>query len=138
MVVIAVPSNEEGGLSQMMSSRFGRCSSFTLVTVEAEEILAVKTVPNPGAREMGSAGIHAAQIIGNNNANILIAGLIGPNAAETLKPLNVKIFHAPDQNKQIKQVIEQYIQGELKEINGSNIDAQKGMNGQLGQAQTQK
>ena len=136
MVIIAVPSNEDGGLSQMMSSRFGRCSSFTLVTVEDGEIIAVKTVPNPGAREMGSAGIHAAQIIGNNDTDILIAGLIGPNAAETLKPLNIKILHASDQNKQVKQIIEQYIKGELKELKGSNVAAQQGMVGQGDQGQS--
>ena len=127
MVVIAVPSNGDGGLSEMINSRFGRCSSFTLVTVENREIIAVKTVPNPGAREMGSAGIHAAEIIGSNNSDIVIAGLIGPNAAKTLEPLNIKIFHAPDQNKTIKQIIEQYIKGELKELKGSNIEAQKGI-----------
>ena len=128
MVLIAVPSNGDGGLSEMMNSRFGRCPSFTLVTVENGEIIAVKTVPNPGARDMGSAGIHAAEIIGSNNTNVLIAGLIGPNAAKTLEPLNVKVFHAPDQNKTIKQIIEQYIQGELEELKGPNIGAQKGGN----------
>jgi predicted Fe-Mo cluster-binding NifX family protein len=126
MVLIAVPSNGDGGLNEMMNSRFGRCPSFTLVTVENGEIIAVKTVPNPGARDMGSAGIHAAEIIGSNNTNVLIAGLIGPNAAKTLEPLDVKVFHAPDQNKTIKQIIEQYIQGELEELKGPNIGAQKG------------
>jgi len=97
VVIIAVPSNGDGGLSEIMNPRFGRCSSFTLVTEENGEIVAVKTVPNLGAQEKGSAGIRAAQIIGNNNISILIVGFIGPNAAETLDPLNIKIFHAPDQ-----------------------------------------
>ena len=127
MVIIAVPSEGDGGLNEMMNARFGRCPSFTLVTVEGEEIIAVKTVPNPGVREMGSAGIHAAQIIGSNKSDVLIVGLIGPNAAKTLEPLGVKIYHAPDQNQPIKQIIEQYIQGELKELKGPNIGKQKGM-----------
>ncbi len=125
--MIAVPSNGNGGLSEKMNSRFGRCSSFTIVTVEDSNILAVKTVPNPGAQGKGSAGIHAAQVIGDNNASILIVGLIGPNAVDTLAPLNITIFHAPDQNKSIKQIIEQYIQRELKELKESNIGAQQGM-----------
>lgn len=132
MVIIAVPSNRDGGLNEKMSARFGRCSSFTLISVDDGEIIAVKTVPNPGARGMGSAGIHAAQIIGDNDANILIAGLLGPNAAETLEPLNIKIFHAPDQDKPVKQVVGQYLQGELKELKGSNIGAQQGMGNQGG------
>ena len=70
MVIIAVPSNGDGGLSEMMNPRFGRCSSFTLVTVENGEITAVTTVPNPGIREMGSAGIKAAQILGSYNSSI--------------------------------------------------------------------
>lgn len=127
MVLIAVPSNGDGGLNEKMSTRFGRCSSFTLVSVDKGEIVAVKTVPNPGARGMGSAGIHAAQIIGDNEADILIAGLLGPNAAETLQPLSIKIFHAPDQDKPVKQIIDQYLQGKLEELKGSNIGVQQGI-----------
>ena len=33
MEIIAVPSNGKGGLNEDMSPRFGRCSSFTFVSI---------------------------------------------------------------------------------------------------------
>ncbi len=130
MTIIAVPSTGDGGLNEKINPRFGRCPSFTLVTVEDNEIIAVKTLPNPGAREMGSAGIQAAQTLGENNANVLIAGLLGPNAVEILNSLDINIFHAPDQDITIKQIIEQFLQGKLKKIKEANIGAQKGIGAQ--------
>jgi len=132
VVIIAVPSLGNGGLNDNMSPRFGRCGSFTFVELANNEIKSVKAVPNHAANAMGGAGIQAAQIIGNNNANIVIAGFLGPNAANALTSLNLKILHVPNENISVQEVIKLYVEGNLKELTSSNVGSHHGMGGGMG------
>ncbi|MFX1390592.1 MAG: NifB/NifX family molybdenum-iron cluster-binding protein [Promethearchaeota archaeon] len=129
MSIIAVPSMGDGGLNDKMSPRFGRCTSFTFVEIENKEIKAVKTVPNPAANAMGGAGVQAAQIIGSNNADAIIVGFLGPNAAQGLNALNLKIYQSPDQSLTIKEVMNLYIEGKLEIITNANVTSHHGMGG---------
>jgi predicted Fe-Mo cluster-binding NifX family protein len=127
MVVIAVPSSGTGGLKEFVSARFGRCPSFTFITVENNEIKAVKTMPNAASDAMGGAGIHAAQVIANNEANELIVGFLGPNAAQSLNALNIKIYQAPNKQLTVKEVMDLYLKGDLQTITAANVGAHHGM-----------
>ena len=129
MSIIAIPSMGNGGLNDQMSARFGRCASFTFVEIENKEIKAVKTVPNPAANAMGGAGVQATQIIGNNGANAVIVGFLGPNAADGLKALDIHIYQAPNQSITIKEVMNLYLEGKLEIINNSNVASHHGMGG---------
>ena len=95
MVIVGIPSFGEGGLNEYVNPRFGRCDSFTFVTVENNEIKAVKSVPNHAAGAMGGAGIQAAQIVGNNGAQDVLVGFLGPNAAQGLNSLNLNLYKRP-------------------------------------------
>jgi len=128
MDILAVPSIGNGGLSETMSPRFGRCPSFTFITIEKKGIKAVKTVPNSAVGAMGGAGVQAAQLIGMNNANVIAVGMLGPNAAQALNALNIKIVQVPSQQLTVKEVVELYLNGELQEINGPNVGSHYGMN----------
>lgn len=66
MVIVGIPTFGDKGLNEVMNNRFGRCKSFTFVTIENNEIIEVKSVANDAQGAMGGAGIQAAQIIGNN------------------------------------------------------------------------
>jgi predicted Fe-Mo cluster-binding NifX family protein len=129
MTVIGIPSMGNGGINSAVSSRFGRCPSFTFVTVEDGEIQKVKTVPNSAAGAMGGAGIQAAQIIGNNGASEVIVGFLGPNAAQALGSLELKIYQLPNQQMTVKQAIDLYIKGDLNEISNANVGSHYGMGG---------
>jgi predicted Fe-Mo cluster-binding NifX family protein len=127
MTILAIPSMGNGGLSDMMSPRFGRCPSFTFVTIENNEIKAVKTVPNSAVNAMGGAGVQAAQTIGMNNAEAIAVGMLGPNAAQALGVLNIRILQVTNQSATIKEIAESFIKGELKEISGPNVGSHYGM-----------
>jgi predicted Fe-Mo cluster-binding NifX family protein len=127
MVIIAVPSSGSGGLNEIVSARFGRCASFTFITVENNEIKEVKSMPNPASDVMGGAGIHAAQVIANNNADGLIVGFLGPNAAQSLSALNIKIYQAPDKQLTVKEAMDLYLKGNLQTISSANVGAHYGM-----------
>lgn len=132
MVIVAVPSIASGGLNDRMSPRFGRCKSFTFVELNNNEIKSVKTILNTAMNAMGGAGIQATEIIGNNGANILIAGFLGPNAANALNALNLKIYNAPDEKMTIQEAIDLYIQGKLNEMTSANVGSHHGMGGGRG------
>ncbi len=127
MVIVAIPSIGKGGLNDEMCPRFGRCSSFTFVELDNKEIVAIKTIPNHAVNAMGGAGVQATQIIGNNGANIVIVGFLGPNAANGLRALNIKALHYQGENMLIKNVINQYLEGKLREITSPNVGSHHGM-----------
>ncbi|MFX1388366.1 MAG: NifB/NifX family molybdenum-iron cluster-binding protein [Promethearchaeota archaeon] len=132
MVIVAVPSFGNGGLNEIMNPRFGRCDSFTFVTIEDKSIKEVKAVVNVGSDSMGGAGIQAAQTVGNHGATDVIVGNLGPNAAQSLSALNLKIYQAPNESLTVKQIIELYIEGKLQQITTSNVAAHYGMGGGRG------
>lgn len=132
MVILAVPTFGKGGLNELLNPRFGRCESFTFVTIEKGNIKEVRTVSNAASGAMGGAGIQAAQIVGNNGAKELIAGFLGPNAARSLSALNIKIYQAPNQQMTVKQCVELYLQGKLIELDNANVGAHYGMGPGMG------
>ena len=67
---------------------------FTIVTIEKKEILEVQTIKNHAREGTGGVGIQAVQIIGNQNINEVVVDLLGPNAANSLNAVNIKIYHA--------------------------------------------
>jgi len=135
MMIVAVPSMGEGGLNDIVSAQFGRCNTFTFVTIDENRVNAVRTVPNLSASALGGAGVQAAQIIRNNGANNLLVGLLGPNAYKALNALNIEIFHIPQQGKTIKECIELYLKGTLKKFSNDNATAHFGMDSGLEERQ---
>ena len=118
---IAIPSNGGGGLTEKLSTKFARCESFTFIEIEDKEIKSVKTIPNSAINTMGSAGIEAARFIGMNNANTVIIRKLGKNAAKELAFLKIRMMEAPDDLSNVKDIIDSFIKGTLKEIYGANI-----------------
>ena len=129
MVIVGIPTFGNKGLNEVMNNRFGRCNSFTFVTIENNEIVEVKTVTNDAQGAMGGAGIQAAQIIGNNGATEVIVGNLGPNAANSLSALNLKIYQSLGGNLTVKELIDMRISGKLQVITSSNVVAHAGMGG---------
>jgi predicted Fe-Mo cluster-binding NifX family protein len=127
MVVIAVPSDGDGGLNALLNNRFGRCPSFTFVRVDANKISEVKAVSNSAIGQMGGAGIHAAQIIGDNAAEAVIVGFLGPNAVQSLNALKIKIYQAPNKSITVRDAINLYLQKKLSVLTNANVPAHQGM-----------
>ena len=70
---------------------FGRTPYFMLYDTDNNES---RFINNSAANSQGGAGIKAAQIIVDNNADVLITPRCGQNAAEVLMAANVKIYKA--------------------------------------------
>jgi predicted Fe-Mo cluster-binding NifX family protein len=126
VVVVVIPSSNEGGLNDMMDSRFGRCKAFTCITLKKKQIQEVKIVPNPARDEMGGAGILASQTVFNSGGNDVIVGFLGPNAINSLRSLNLKVYQAPSQNISVKEALNLYLNGELSLLEVANVNRHHG------------
>ena len=114
MEIIAIPSHRKGGLNEIVHPKFGRCDSFTFITLNNNEITQVKVIENSAAEETRSRGTLAAKIVRNNGAEKLIVKKLGPNASVALNSLKVKTYQAPDGSILVKDLLALYLKGKLK------------------------
>jgi len=114
MEIIAIPSHRKGGLNEIFHAKFGRCDSFTFITVDNNAITQVRVIENSAADGTRSSGTLAAKIIKNNNAEKLIVSKLGPNASMALNSLKIKTFHAPVGKILVKDLVDLYLKGKIK------------------------
>ena len=97
-------------LDAPVDPRFGRCPYFLIVDLETMQF---ESIPNMASGAVRGAGIQAAQIIAGKGVKVLITGNIGPNAFQALSAAGVQII--TDAYGTVREVIEKYRRGELKE-----------------------
>jgi len=85
-------ATDKGGLDDSVFPIFGRCTTFTIVEVEGEEIKDTQVVPNQFMDARGGAGIQTSQLLAGRGVDVVIAGNFGPNAFDVLKQAGVKVI----------------------------------------------
>lgn len=106
-------------LDSPMSPRFGRCPYFLVVDVETQKVEAVE---NKSAGAVRGAGVAAAQIISDQDCEVIITGNVGPNAFYALNAAGIKIFtclagrQAGAFGKSCKEALKNYNDGKLSEV----------------------
>jgi predicted Fe-Mo cluster-binding NifX family protein len=103
-------------LDAQVDLRFGRCQYFVFVDPETMEF---EVFENEGLMASGGAGVQAAQMVAQKGASILITGNLGPNAASALSASGIKTYLAAGGT--VKEVIEDYKAGSLREASGSTV-----------------
>lgn len=73
----------------------------------------------------GGAGVQAAQQIAQKGASILITGNIGPNAASALSASGIKVYLVSGGT--IRETVEAYKSGSLREASGASVPSHFGM-----------
>jgi predicted Fe-Mo cluster-binding NifX family protein len=109
-------------LDANVDQRFGRCKYFLIVDTESMEF---EVLSNENAMASGGAGIQAAQTIAKTGAEVVVTGNVGPNAFQTLSAAGMKIFTGASGT--IKESIEKYKKGELKETEVASVGSHSGM-----------
>jgi predicted Fe-Mo cluster-binding NifX family protein len=84
-----------------------------------------KSISNESAMSSGGAGIQAAQTVAKAGAKAVLTGNMGPNAFQTLSAAEIKVFTGA--NGTIKEAVEQYKKGELKETESASVNSHFGM-----------
>ena len=111
-------------LDAVVDQRFGRCQYFLIVD---SDTMKLKAISNESTLASGGAGIQAAQIVTKEGVNSVITGNIGPNAFSILQAAGIKVYIGAEGT--VKDVIDQYKQGKLKETGGPNAESHAGIGG---------
>jgi predicted Fe-Mo cluster-binding NifX family protein len=109
-------------LDVQIDPRFGRCPYFIIVDSETMQF---EAVPNVASGAMGGAGIQAAQTIASKGVKVLITGNVGPNAFQALSAAGIKIVTGAFGT--VRDVVEKYKRGELKETGAPTVGGHFGM-----------
>jgi len=110
---IAVSSSGES-LDSPVDPRFGRCPFFIIVELDGKDIKDTRAVKNTAMMQGGGAGITAAELVGNQGADAIIAFNYGPRAFGVLSELGIEMYQGVQGT--VKENIEQYVQGKLEKI----------------------
>lgn len=111
------------GLDSPIDPRFGRCAYFIIVDTDD---MRFEVFDNESISLGGGAGIQSAQFVASKGVNVVITGHVGPNALNTLSAGGVEIIAV--QKGTVRDAIEDYKNGLLKDTNQANISYQYGMN----------
>lgn len=107
---VAVATEGTYGLDDIVSPMFGRCPTFTIVTIEGNNIKDVKVIQNQAAFEGQGAGIVAVQTLANEGVNVVLAGKFGPHASQSLMQFGIQIIMVPPAIH-VRDAINSYIFG---------------------------
>ncbi|NPA77099.1 MAG: dinitrogenase iron-molybdenum cofactor [Candidatus Diapherotrites archaeon] len=80
------------GLNAAFVPVFGRSPYFVIVELDGGSVREVKSIPNPAAQAVRSAGIMAAQALIGEGVNAVISGSVGPNAHMVLSQAGIAMY----------------------------------------------
>jgi len=92
---VAVATEGPGGLDDIVSARFGRCPTFTVLTIENGNIKDVRVIQNQAAFAPQGAGISSIQLLANEGVRFIIAGNFGPNVSQVAAQLGIQMIPVP-------------------------------------------
>jgi predicted Fe-Mo cluster-binding NifX family protein len=118
-ICVSAASNS---LDSPIDPRFGRCPY--LVIVDSDN-MQFEVIQNMASGATGGAGIQAAQTIASKGAEVLITGNVGPNAFQALSAASIKIVTGASGT--IREVVEKYTRGELRETGAPTVGGHFGM-----------
>lgn len=108
--IIAVPSLDNRGLEAGISSHFGHCDLYTLITVEDNKVTETKTIPN---LPHGQGGCLApVQYLKDNNVDILIASGMGMRPLMHFNDVEIDVFHCGE-SQNVKDAINLFLNNGL-------------------------
>ena len=111
-------------LDAAVDPRFGRCAYFIVMDTETGTFEALE---NAAAGAAGGAGIQAGQRVADAGAEAVLTGNVGPNAFRTLSGLGLKVYTGVTGT--VKEAIDQFKAGTMKETATSTVGAHFGMGG---------
>ncbi len=115
-------SASSDSLDANVDPRFGRCPYFVIVDSETMEFSAIL---NDSTNAAHGAGIQAAQTVVNMGVKVVITGNVGPNAFNVLSATGIKIVTGVSGS--IRDAVEKYKSGQLKETGNPTVGGHFGM-----------
>jgi len=111
-------------LDSEVDAKFGRCNYFLIVEIEENKIKDFKSIENISKAQMGGAGITAGEIVAKQKVDAIITVNLGPRAFSVFEQFGIKVYQG---NGNVRKVIQDFLDGKLKELGDSNGPQHKGL-----------
>jgi len=108
--VVALPSNQPGGLEAGLGAHFGHCEVYTLVTLGDGEIKEVKTIPNVPHQQGGCMA--PVMYLAQNGVKVLIAGGMGMRPLMGFNQVGIDVYYGGD-TQTVGQAVNFLTEGKL-------------------------
>lgn len=120
-------STDGRSLGSQVSPVFGRCPYFLIVDIVDGEIEDSDVLENSAMNQSSGAGTAASQLIGEEGADLVISGAVGPKAFSALRKWEIDVYEAEPGT--VEENIERLLSEELKSIEEPSGPAGMGMGG---------
>ena len=115
--IIAVPSENPGGLDAGVGAHFGHCDRYTLVQVVDGEMQGVKVIPNVPHEQGGC--LAPVQHLANNGVTQMIAGGMGLRPLMGFNQVGIEVYFGGE-SRTVGQAIQAMLEGRLSEFKQEN------------------
>lgn len=111
--IIAIPSQQPGGLDAGLGAHFGHCDMYTLVTVDDGKVADVKVIPNVPHQQGGCMA--PVQHLAGNGVKQLIAGGMGLRPLMGFNQVGIEVYFGGDAQT-VGQAVEAMLAGRLPQF----------------------
>ncbi len=115
--LLALPSNNPGGLGAELSGHFGHCDVFTLVKIKDGIVNDIFTLPGVPHEQGGCMA--PVNYLADNKVNILVAGGMGMRPLVGFQSVGIDVYHCSGLTKNSK-IIDAFINDKLPKFTAEN------------------
>jgi predicted Fe-Mo cluster-binding NifX family protein len=116
-IIIAVPSEQPGGMDAPLGAHFGHCAMYTLVSVEEDQINDVQVIPNVPHQQGGCMA--PVQYLAGKGVKQLIAGGMGFRPLMGFKQVGIDVFYGGGLNT-VGEAVNALVGGKLPQFSQEN------------------
>jgi len=111
--LIAVPSEQPGGLDASVGAHFGHCELYTLVSVQNNEVTTIRVIPNLPHEQGGCMAPvnHLAQ----SGVHILIAGGMGMRPLMGFNQVGIDVLYGAGAQT-VGEAVNAFLSGSLQQF----------------------
>jgi predicted Fe-Mo cluster-binding NifX family protein len=111
--LVAVPSENPGGLDASLGAHFGHCDMYTLINVEDAEIKDVKVIPNVPHQQGGCMA--PVNYLSENGVKALIAGGMGMRPLMGFNQVGIEVYFG-GASRTVGEAVNALVSGELTQF----------------------
>ncbi len=115
--IIAIPSEQPGGLESGVGAHFGHCELYTLVQVADGQVLDIKVIPNVPHQQGGC--LAPVQHLAGSGVTQLIAGGMGVRPLMGFNDVGIKVYYGGGA-RTVGDAVVAMLKGDLPEFKQEN------------------
>ena len=96
-------------LDANIDARFGRAPWLLIIDTDTGAI--IEAVENTAAAQAQGAGISAAKVVSDKNADAVLSGSVGPNATSVFETSGVRLFEGASPQDTVQEALAKFKQG---------------------------